>query len=116
MVLPKIVLVELVGRREPAGEKAATERAVRDEADAELADRRQHLGFRVARPQRPLGLQRGDRVDGVRAPDGPRPSLREANVLHLPLGHQLRHRSDRLLDRRARVDTVLVVEVDMLDP
>ncbi len=33
----------------------------------------------------------------------------------LALGDELGHRADRVLDRRARVDTVLVVEVDALD-
>ena len=65
----KSPLVQVVGRADPAGEEAAAERAVGDEADPELAHRRQDLGLGLARPERVLGLQRRDRVDGMRAPD-----------------------------------------------
>jgi hypothetical protein len=36
-------------------------------------------------------------------------------VLDLPCLDQRRHRTDRFLDRRVRVDAVLVIEVDVLD-
>ena len=71
------------GDGELAGEEAAAERAVGDEADAELAHGRQHAVLRVARPQRVLGLQRRDRVDGVRAADRLRRRLGQAEVAHL---------------------------------
>src|SRR3712207_8854852 len=54
--------------------------AVGDEADAERADGRQELRLGVAAPERVLGLQRGDRVDGVRAADRRRRRLREPEV------------------------------------
>jgi hypothetical protein len=52
----------------------------------------------------------------VRAPDGVGRRLGQPEVAHLALGHQLGHRADRLLDRRARVHPVLVVEVDVIRP
>ena len=51
------------------GEKAAPQRAVGDEADAELAHGWQDVVFRLAASQRVFGLQCGDRVHLVRAPD-----------------------------------------------
>ena len=54
---------EVVEGAEPAGEEAAAQRAVGDEADAELAAERQDLVLGVARPERVLGLERGDRVN-----------------------------------------------------
>ena len=47
-----------------AGEKALAERAERDHANAEFFERRQNFVFRLARPQRILALQRGDRLHG----------------------------------------------------
>ena len=44
----EVVLVELVGRGEPTGQKPAPERGVRHEPDPKLAARRQDLGFGVA--------------------------------------------------------------------
>ena len=41
--------------------------------------------------------------------------LGEPEVAHLPGSDELGHRADGLLDRRVRVDAVLVVEVDRLD-
>ena len=65
------------------GQEAATERAVGDEADPELAHRGEDLGLEIAGPQRVLGLQRGDRMHGMRAPDRLRPGLREAEEADL---------------------------------
>src|SRR4051794_8269214 len=115
VVAAEVVLVEVGRAREAAGEEAAPERAVGDEADAELADRRQDLVLGVARPQRVLALQRGDRVHGVGAADRLRRGLGEPEVAHLALRDELGHRPDGLLDRHAPVDAVLVVEVDVLD-
>ena len=48
--------------------------------------------------------------------DGPRRRFAKAEEADLPLLLQPRHLADRLLDRHVRVDAVLVVEVDRLDP
>ena len=69
----------------------------------------------VPLPQRVLGLQRGDRMDGVRAANRRRRRLGQSEVAHLAGLHELGHRADGLLDRRLRVDAVLVVEVDVVD-
>ena len=96
-----------------AGQEAAAERAVGDEADAELAARR--------RGRRPRGrASRASTRSAARrsgAPRGARASvagagLGEAEVAHLARAHELRHRADRLLDRHVGIDAVLVVEVD----
>ena len=95
--------------------KPRPERRVGDEADAELAARRQDLVGGVARPQRVLGLQRGDRVHGAGAAQRLGARLGQPEVADLALLHELGHRADGLLDRRVGVDAVLVVEVDVVD-
>src|SRR5215211_4560650 len=57
VVAPRVALVEVVRLPEPAGEEAAAEWRVGDEADPELADGRQDLGLDVTRPERELGLK-----------------------------------------------------------
>jgi hypothetical protein len=99
---------------EAAGEESSAQRAIWDEADAELAAGREDLVLDVAHPERVLGLQRGDRVHGVRAADRRRRGLAEPEEADLPLLHELGHRPDRLLDWHLRVDAVLVVEVDVI--
>jgi hypothetical protein len=42
--------------------------------------------------------------------------FREPEKPHLPRRHEFAHRSDRLFDRHLRIDAVLVVQVDRLDP
>ena len=49
-----------------AGEEAAAERAVGDEADAEFAAGGEDFVFRIARPERVFGLQRGDGMNFAR--------------------------------------------------
>src|SRR4051812_38926179 len=50
----------------------------------------------------------------VRAADGLRRGLAEAEVADLALGDELAHRADGLLDRRLGIDAVQVVEVDVV--
>ena len=49
--------------------KTTAKRAIGDEADAKLAHRIEQLSFRVAAPERILRLQRGDRMNFLRASD-----------------------------------------------
>src|SRR5205085_5976695 len=100
---------------EAAREEAAPERAVGDEADALFAARGEYLRFNVARPERVFTLQGRDGVYSMRAPDRLGRSLRQTEVTHLPFFDEPRHRADRILNRRLRVNTVLVVEVNHLD-
>src|SRR5207302_2010780 len=69
----------------------------------------------VTAPQRILRLQRRDRMDGVRPADRRRRRLGQSEEAHLAFLDERGHRADRLLDRRPRIDAVLIVEVDRLD-
>jgi len=63
------------------GEEALAERTERDEADSELGAGGQHLRLGVAGPQRVLGLDRCDRVDGVGAANRAGTGLRRCGVI-----------------------------------
>src|SRR5206468_3467575 len=67
---PVVVGGEILEALQLAGEEAAAERAVGDEADAELATRGENFVLGIAAPQRVLGLQRADRVHRRRAAQG----------------------------------------------
>ena len=56
-------------RADLAGEEPLAERAEGDQADPELLQGRDDLGLGLPPPQRVLGLQGGDRLDGVGASD-----------------------------------------------
>src|SRR6185503_8071778 len=84
----RLIAAIIVGRQifellETSGEEPATQRAVRDESDAELSHGGQHVVLRVATPKRVLGLQRGDRMNLVGATNGFRCRFRETEVLDL---------------------------------
>src|SRR5205085_9645119 len=49
------------------------------------------------------------------APDALGVRLAEPEVAHLALLDEAAHRADRVLDRHARIDAVLVIEVDRVD-
>ena len=77
-------VLELGALVDRSGEKALAERAERDEADAELLQRREYLLLGLAPPERVLALQRRDRLDGVGAADCLRAGFGEPEVRTLP--------------------------------
>ena len=81
----------------------------------QLAHGRQDLVLGIAAPERVLGLQRGDRMDRMRAADRLRRRFGQAEVADLAGADEIGHRADRLLDRRRAVDAMLVVEIDVID-
>src|SRR5262249_41838773 len=75
-----------------AGEKAAPEWRISEKTDAELAASGQDVLFDIARPQRILGLERGDTMHFVRASDRLRAGLRQQQMPDLALLDQACHR------------------------
>ena len=112
--LAPVVVGELLGRADLAGEEAVAERRVGNESDAQLAQQRQQFGLRVTRPQGVLGLQRGDRMHRVGATDRGGTGLRQPDVTNLALGDECGQGADGVLDGRLRIDPVLVVQVDVV--
>src|SRR5690242_18985878 len=49
-------------------------------------------------------------------PDALRPGLAQPEMPDLSLFDQPGHRADRILDRHRRIDPVLVIEIDDVDP
>src|SRR5690606_24601114 len=103
---PVVVGREVLEAAELAGEEAAPERAVGDEADPELPARGEHAVLGITGPQRVLALERADRVHRAGAPQRLDAGLREPEEAHLARLHQLRHRAHRLLDGRLGIDAV----------
>ena len=83
-MLSNFVLASIV-----PGEEARTERTERDEADAKLFERWHASCSGVARPERVLALDGGDRLDRVGAANRLRARLRQAEVLHLALAESV---------------------------
>src|SRR5688500_9268712 len=52
-------------------------------------------------------------MNGMRTTNRSRRGLREPEISHLARADQRRHRADRVVGRYVRVDTMLVVEVDV---
>src|SRR6185437_11222101 len=110
--LSPVIVGQMLGRANLACKKAVAERRVGDEPNAKLAQQGQQLGFRVTRPQRVFGLQRGERVYSVCASDRGGTSFGQTYVSDLSLGDQLRQSADGVFDRGLRVDSVLVIQVN----
>ena len=113
---PLVVGAELGKALELAGEQAAAERRVGDEADAERAHAAEDLPLRLAKEQRIFRLQRRDGMNRVRPPKACRRRLRKPEIADLPLPDELGHGADRVLDRCVRVDAMQIIEVDGFDP
>ena len=77
--LPNVVLWSSLAGGEPLAE-----RAIRHEPDPQLFQRGDDLGLGLSRPQRVLALERGHRMDRVRATDRLRPASEGPKCLALP--------------------------------
>src|SRR5437868_1238182 len=111
-----VALGEVGEIRHDAGEQAAPQGRVGDKGHAEIARRLARFLRLLTIEQRIFALHGGDRVYRMGAPDALGVRLAEPEVAHLSLLDDAAHRADRVLDRHARVDAVLVVEVDRVDP
>src|SRR5689334_2976473 len=83
MGVAAILVCEIVATGERAGEKAAAERRISDEADAQPPHGRQDLRLDVAAPQRIFGLQRRQRKGRMGALDGVGAGLAETDMADL---------------------------------
>mmetsp|Transcript_57720 Transcript_57720/g.115637 ORF Transcript_57720/g.115637 Transcript_57720/m.115637 type:complete len:271 (-) Transcript_57720:249-1061(-) len=108
---PQVPGLEVPGARQVARQQRATQGGVRDDADAELAARRQQGLLEVAVEEGPLLLYGGNRADRVESADVLRAELRDAYVprqaglQHGPEGGRL------ILCAHAVAEAVGVVEV-----
>jgi hypothetical protein len=112
--LAPVVVGKLLERADLPSEETVAERRVGNEADAQLTQQRQQFGFRIASPEGVFSLQRGERVHGVSATDYGGAGLGHSDVVDLARGDQLGQDTDGVLDWGVRVDTVLVVQIDMV--
>ena len=112
---PIVIGREIIGALDGTGEKAAAQRTVGDQADAEALAGFQYAVLGIARPQRVLALQRRDAMHAVRALERLRGNLREPEVAYLARAHQLRHGAHGVLDRHVRIHAMQVIQVDVSD-
>ena len=99
-----------------AGQEALAKRAIRHEADPEFLERGYHFLLRLPPPQRVFALQRGERLDGVRAANRLHACLGKSEVLDLPGLNQFLHRAGHVFDGHVRVDAMLIQQVDAFHP
>ena len=98
-----------------AREETLAERAVRDKADSEFFEGGDHFFLRGSGPQRIFALERGERLDCVRATDRLHTCFGEAEVFDLACLDQIFHRSGDVFDGHVGVDAMLIEQVDDID-
>ncbi len=101
----------IVGREGSFGvdrsrQEAATERRERDEGDVVGRTPGHDFSERIARPQRQLRLQRGEREGALRRGELCERHFRHTNCSHFAGLHHLSHRAHRFLDGDRRVGAV----------
>jgi hypothetical protein len=114
------VSAHIIGRKifkalELAGEKAASQRAIGNEADAELAANTQDAVLGIAGPKGVFVLERGDGMHGVRATQSLGTRFGHADVTDFAFLDEFLHCAERVLDWYVGIDAVLVIEVDIID-
>src|SRR5208282_4211453 len=116
VILARIVVGKVFRGSNLASQESAAQWGVGNQPNAQLAQDRQDLRLRVPGPEGVLRLQGGDWMHRVGTADRVRPGLGETDVADLSLGNQLRQGADGLLDGRVGVDSVLVVQIDVVGP
>src|SRR5215217_4038345 len=110
----------VLGGCEGAGEQTEVQRAVRDKADSEGAQRGNELQLHRSYAEVVKALLGGQAQEvpcrrcGLSEGRVPRSEVAAADVCDLALAHQLLHRLPYLLPRRLPVDVVHLVEVDVV--
>src|SRR5271166_4697843 len=101
-----------------AGQQTACQREERQQPQPKLAHRRHQLGFWFAKHQRIFVLTRNERIQpaGLRRPlrlhHLPGGEVGTADVTHIAMPHEIVERAQRLLDRRARIRRVDLIQID----
>src|SRR5258708_1539096 len=81
----EVVLVELRVFADLSGKEAFTKRTEGNEPDPEFLECWYHFRFRLSPPKGIFALKRHDRLNRMRATDGPHPAFRSSDVIHLAL-------------------------------
>src|SRR6266853_301875 len=113
---PEIIWRQIFKAFELSGKEATSERAVRDEADAEFAYGRQDLVFRITLPQRVFSLQRRDGMHFMSAANGSGRRLGKPEVTHFAGAHQFGHGANGIFNGNGFVNAMLVIKVDHVGP
>ena len=111
-----VVAAERGGLVDFAGEEAPAKRTKGYEADPEVLAGRQDVGFGRTPPEGIFALDGRHRLDRMGAADRLRARLGQAEMLDLAGGDQVPDRARDVLDRHVRVDPMLIVEIDDLNP
>ena len=111
---PEVGLVECRLPVETSCQHGLAQRTERYEADTQLFQGRQQLRFGLAVPHRILALDCRKRTYGMCPADCCGRSLGQAPMENLALPDKPGQRIGDLLDGRIRINTVLVIEVDMV--
>src|SRR5262249_36459200 len=110
--VPKIVFGKLSVLADCSRQKALAERAKRDEPDAEFFQRGKDFCFGLSPPERVFALERGDRLNLVRAANGLHTGLGESEVFYFALLNKILYGSGHVLNGYFGIDPVLIKEID----
>ena len=110
-----VARVQLLLLGEGAGEEAAPQRRVGDDAHAELARGGHHRLLQVSRLQTPFHLDGGHREDGVSSLELRRGTFAQADVLDFPFVFQFQKTLHGFFDRCFRVHSMHVIKVDAIN-
>src|SRR5437016_2455263 len=106
-------LGEIVHALDFSGQESASDRAVGDQSNSQLTERGQYFFLHTARPQRIFGLNGAHRMDLVSPPDDSGTDFGQTDISHLALLHQIGHCAGGVLNRRVRIETVLVIKINV---
>lgn len=114
MVLAEVPVGKVLGLLDFTGQETTAQRRVGKESDSELLAELDLL-FGVLRPERVLRLKSRDLRDLGSAFDGVNRRFRKSNVFDFTGILELLHGLDTLFNGSFGIDTVLLVEIDVVD-
>src|SRR6185437_3300638 len=98
-----------------SADQPTRQHAVRSDANAQLATRRQNFRLDTARGERVLDLQIADRMYGMGTPQGRGAHLGQTDITHIPCLDHLADGTYRVLDRHLRIEPRRTVDVDVVN-
>ena len=101
---------------EPPGKHPFSQWTEGDKADPQLLQYGEKLFFWLTIPHGVFALHGSERTDGMSSPHGPRTGFRQAPVSNFSLPDESGHGFGHFFDRSIRVNSVLIVQVDIIRP
>ncbi len=110
-----IIFFQIFEPLDLTGQEASSQWTVRHKTDSQLPAGRKYFILHIPAPKRVLRLQYSNRMDGKGSTKGAGGSFGHADVADFTFADEIPHSSDRFFNRSVRIDSMLIVQINMIN-